>query len=131
MGARNYGSMRVDASMAATLDVLAWEIELAGDKCLELDAAIGRTMASLPDEHRGLLIEGLHTIDLLSQHLSNLTAFTRIMSADAPPTIMAPVGRAIGAITLGALAERFATAFGIDDDTEIVDTVEAGEVEFF
>lgn len=131
MGAQTQGSMVIEATMAATLDVLAWEIELAGAKCLQLDTAIGRTMESLPDEHRGLLIDGLHTIDLLSQHLSNLTAFARRMSADSPSTIMAPVNSAIGDITLGALADRIATAFGATSASELASGVESGEVEFF
>lgn len=131
MGAHEQSSTRLEASMGATLDALAWELELAGDKCVQLDTAIGRTMASLPAEHRGLLIDGLHTIDLLSQHLSNLTAFARAISEDAPSTILAPVGRAVGGITLGALSERMAMTFGVEDPSQFADVVESGEVEFF
>lgn len=114
--------------MATTLDVLAWEIELAGARCIFLDKVIGETMRSLPVEQQGMMIEGLHAVDLLSQHLTNLSAFARTLSADAPDMAVAPVGRAIGDITLGALADRMATAFGAE---EVAAEVDAGDVDLF
>lgn len=128
MGARDHQSMALEANMATTLDVMAWEIELAGARCILLDKVIGETMKSLPVEQQGVMIEGLHAVDLLSQHLTNLSAFARTLSADAPDLAVAPVGRAIGDITLGALADRMATAFGADEVTAEVD---AGDVDLF
>jgi hypothetical protein len=128
MGAHNHGSMVLEASMATTLDVLAWEIELAGARCIFLDKVIGQTMQSLPVEQQGMLIEGLHAVDLLSQHLTNLSAFARTMSADAPEATGAPVGRALGSITLGALADRMGTAFGAEEAAEVADS---GDVDLF
>ncbi|MFY8141915.1 MAG: hypothetical protein ACOVMO_14485 [Caulobacter sp.] len=120
--------MSLEASMATTLDVLAWEIELAGARCIFLDKVIGETMRSLPVEQQGMMIEGLHAVDLLSQHLTNLSAFARTLSADAPETAVAPVGRAIGDITLGALADRMATAFGAE---EVAAETDSGDVDLF
>jgi hypothetical protein len=128
MGAHDHQSMALEASMATTLDVLAWEIELAGARCIFLDKVIGETMKSLPVEQQGMMIEGLHAVDLLSQHLTNLSAFARTLSADAPGTASAPIGRAIGDITLGALADRMATAFGAE---EVAADVDAGDVDLF
>lgn len=128
MGAHDHQSMALQASMATTLDVLAWEIELAGARCIFLDKVIGETMRSLPVEQQGMMIEGLHAVDLLSQHLTNLSAFARTLSADAPDMAVAPVGRAIGDITLGALADRMATAFGAE---EVAAEVDAGDVDLF
>jgi len=128
LGAHDHQSMALEANMATTLDVMAWEIELAGARCILLDKVIGETMKSLPVEQQGMLIEGLHAVDLLSQHLTNLSAFARTLSADAPDLAVAPVGRAIGDITLGALADRMATAFGADEVTAEVD---AGDVDLF
>ncbi|MDP2259876.1 MAG: hypothetical protein Q8J89_09195 [Caulobacter sp.] len=120
--------MALEANMATTLDVMAWEIELAGARCIFLDKVIGETMKSLPVEQQGMMIEGLHAIDLLSQHLTNLSAFARTLSGDSPETAVAPVGRAIGDITLGALADRMATAFGAE---EVAAEVDAGDVDLF
>lgn len=128
MGAHDHQSMALQASMATTLDVLAWEIELAGARCIFLDKVIGETMRSLPVEQQGMMIEGLHAVDLLSQHLTNLSAFARTLSADAPGAAGAPVGRALGDITLGALADRMATAFGA---VEVAAEVDAGDVDLF
>lgn len=128
MGAHDHQSMALEANMATTLDVMAWEIELAGARCIFLDKVIGETMKSLPVEQQGMMIEGLHAIDLLSQHLTNLSAFARTLSGDSPETAVAPVGRAIGDITLGALADRMATAFGAE---EVAAEVDAGDVDLF
>ena len=114
--------------MATTLDVLAWEIELAGARWNGLGQGVGQTMRALRGGQQGMLIEGLHAVDLLSQHLTNLSAFARTMSADAPAEVTAPVGRAIGDITLGALADRMATAFGAEEAAAVV---ESGDVDLF
>jgi hypothetical protein len=53
------------------------------------------------------------------------------VDADANDDGLAPVGRAVGGITLGALAERMAMTFGIEDSSQFADVVESGEVEFF
>lgn len=128
MGAHDHQSMALEANMATTLDVMAWEIELAGARCIFLDKVIGEVMKSLPVEQQGMMIEGLHAVDLLSQHLTNLSAFARTLSADSPGTAGAPVGRAIGDITLGTLADRMATAFGAEEVAALVD---AGDVDLF
>ncbi len=62
------GSM--EASIASTFDVLGWEIELAGARCIYLDKLIGDLMPTIPEEHRQALMEGMHAVDLLSQHLT-------------------------------------------------------------
>lgn len=128
MGAHDHQSRALEANMATTLDVMAWEIELAGARCIYLDKVIGETMKSLPVEQQGMMIEGLHAVDLLSQHLTNLSAFARTLSGDSPETAVASVSRAIGDITLGALADRMSTAFGAEEVAAVVDS---GDVDLF
>jgi hypothetical protein len=114
-----------ETSVAATFDVLAWEIELAGARCIFLDKLIGDLLPTIPDEHRQALIEGMHAVDLLAQHLTSLSAFARKMSESVPVELLAPVQGALGDITLGALADRMATAFGAEekpgDDSDELD----------
>jgi hypothetical protein len=107
-------SNTLEASIATTFDVLAWEIELAGARCIQLDKLIGDLLPELPPPQREKLLEGLHTVDLLSQHLTNLSAFSRHMGENAPEHMTASVHGALGEITLGALADRMSTSLGGD-----------------
>jgi hypothetical protein len=119
-----------DASVANMFDTLAWEIELAGARCLKLDAIVDELMHKLPPSEVGPLVEGLHTIDLLAQHLTNLSAFARVMSGQVAEEIRAPYAAAICEITLGALADRMATALGAEEKG-INDGDEAGDLDLF
>ncbi|HEX4179636.1 MAG TPA: hypothetical protein VHY32_02485 [Caulobacteraceae bacterium] len=116
--------------MAAAFDVVAWEIELAGARCIQLDTIIGELLPSMPIEQRERLLEGLHTVDLLSQHLTGLSAFMRTVSEDASEEVSTPVSRALADVTLGALANRLFTAFGGEEEV-VRDLPDAGDVDLF
>ncbi|MET3665270.1 hypothetical protein [Caulobacter sp. 1776] len=120
----------LQASMATMLDVLAWEIELAGARCIYLDSMIGKMMKTVPEEQREVLVEGMHTVDLLAQQLTSLSAFARRMSALAPDDVSASVDTALGDITLGALADRMSVAFG-GVERGIYDAEDAGDLDLF
>jgi len=129
VGVHEQVETRLETGMATMLDVLAWEIELAGARCVSLDAIVGELMQTIPVEHRARLIEGMHTVDLLAQHLTSLSAFARKLSEDAPADACVPVADALAGITLGALADRMATAFGAE---ETADTdAGAGDLDVF
>lgn len=115
--------------MAATLDVLAAEIELAGARCIFLDKVIGEVMDRLADDDRERMMQGLHDVDLLSQHLTSLSAFARSMSMVVPSELTAPVQDALSEITLGALAERIVAGLGGDDDD--ASSPESGDLDLF
>lgn len=117
--------------VAATLDVLAAEIELAGARCIFLDQIIGDVMDRLADADRERMLQGLHDVDLLSQHLTSLSAFARGMSLVIPAEVTAPVGSALSEITLGALAERMVAGLGGDDDDEAAEAPDAGDLDLF
>lgn len=117
--------------VAVTLDVLAAEIELSAARCIFLDRIIGEVMEGLPEAERVRLMQGLHAVDLLSQHLTGLSTFARGVSAAAPEGVGVPVDAALSEITLGALAERMSASLGVaaDDDTE--DAPDDGDVDLF
>jgi hypothetical protein len=102
----------LDASIESALDVIAWEIELAGARCIQLDSIIGEVIEQLPPESQARMLEGLHAVDLLSQHLTGISAFARDFSSAVPEEARANVGEALGKITLGALADRMCAALG-------------------
>lgn len=116
-------------SVAMTLDVLAAEIELAGARCIYLDRLIGEVMEGLPELERERLLEGLHGVDLLAQHLTSLSAFARGLSLVVPEDVTAPVGEALSDVTLGALVERMTT--GLGGDLDEVEAADAGDLDLF
>lgn len=113
------------------MDVLAWEIELAGARCIFLDSLIGELTPDIPMEKRERLQAGLHAVDLLSQHLTSLSAFARQFSADCPPDAVASVEPALASITLGGLAERMASAFGAEERVPAPDAPDPGDLDLF
>lgn len=119
----------LEASVATTFDVLSWEIELAGARCIQLDKMIGHLLPDLPPPQREQLLEGLHTVDLLAQHLTNLSAFSRHMGENAPPHMMVAVHGALGDITLGALADRMSASLGGEEGED--SDHDAGDLDLF
>lgn len=117
------------ASVPEAFGVLSWEIELAGARCIFLDKMIGELMHSVPPEQREKLLEGMHVVDLLSQHLTCLSSFARKLSEDEPGAKAVKVEAALGEITLGALAERMRTAFGAPEDG--AESADSGDFDLF
>ena len=120
----------LEASVASTFDVVAWELELAGARCIMLDSIIGDVMKSLPPDNRDRILEGLHAVDLLSQHLTSLSAFARQMGSNTPADLVVPVDGALREITLGALADRMLGSLG-GTERDINDGEEAGDLDLF
>jgi hypothetical protein len=112
------------------LYVVAWEIELAAARCLMLDALLGQIMLRLPEEEQAEFRDGVHTVDLLSQQLTCLSSFARIMSDAVSADVSAQVDEALGGITLGALADRMTTALG-GQEKGLNDGEAAGDVDLF
>ncbi len=120
----------LEASVATMFDVLAWEMELAAARCISLDAIIGEMIKAMPDERQNEFLESAHTVDLLSQQLTSLSAFARRMSGDVESDVSAKVDGALGDITLGALADRMSVAFG-GKDRGINEREDAGDLDLF
>lgn len=120
----------LETSIATMFDVLAWEMELAAARCISLDAIIGGMIKALPEERQGEFLESAHTVDLLSQQLTSLSAFARRMSGDVKSGVSAKVDGALGDITLGALADRMCVAFG-GKERGINEREDAGDLDLF
>ncbi|MEW6597401.1 MAG: hypothetical protein AB1429_07885 [Pseudomonadota bacterium] len=120
-----------EVGVGKALDVLAWEIELAGARCIFLDSLIGELTPDIPHDKRARLQAGLHAVDLLSQHLTSLSAFARQLSGDCPSEATAAVEPALATITLGGLAERMASAFGADEKLPAPGAPDAGDLDLF
>jgi hypothetical protein len=129
-GSQGGGDAMLAPSVAQTLDVLAAEIELAGARCIFLDRIIGEVMDGLSGERRERMLQGLHGVDLLAQHLTSLSAFARGMSAAVPEAVTAPVEVALSEITLGALAERMTAGLGGNDDISAAQP-DSGDLDLF
>jgi len=119
----------LQSDVATTFDVLSWEIELAGARCIFLDTLIGKLLTTVPPEHRDQLLEGVQAVDLLSQHLTGLSTFARGLSQSAPDDRI-EVGAALKSVTLGALADRMTTSFG-GADAGLGDGDDAGDLDLF
>ena len=119
-----------ESRVADVFDLLAWEIELAGARCIMLDSLIGEVMSSLPPNERHKLQRGMHSVDLLAQHLTGLSAFARRLSLDVGPENTAPAAGAVADVSLGALADRMRSALG-GQEQGLGDRDEAGEVDLF
>lgn len=117
------------AGVTETFGVLGWETELAGARCIFLDKMIGELMHSVPLEQREQLLEGMHVVDLLSQHLTCLSSFARRLSEQALPGMTVDVHAALQEVSLGALADRMRTAFGGEEAGS--DETDSGEFDLF
>jgi hypothetical protein len=131
MGAHFAEAGAATPTVAATFDILSSEIELAGARCIFLDRVIGEALDSLPEADRSRLVDGLHAVDLLAQHLTSLSAFARNMSLTVPEAFAAPVGAALADITLGDLAGRMAGALGLPDPTAEAEKPASGDLDLF
>lgn len=118
------------SDVGATFDVLSWELELAGARCIFLDTLIGKLLTTVAPEHREQLIEGIQAVDLLSQHLTGLSTFARSLSQTVAAPEPIEVGAALQSITLGALADRMTSSFG-GDEAGINDGDDAGDLDLF
>ena len=120
----------LQSDVATTFDVMSWELELAGARCIFLDTLIGKLLTTVAPEYRDQLLEGVQAVDLLSQHLTGLSTFARQLSQTVAGEERIGVSAALQSITLGALADRMTASFG-GDDAGINDGDDAGDLDLF
>lgn len=118
------------SDVATTFDVMSWELELAGARCIFLDTLIGKLLTTVAPEYRDELLEGIQAVDLLSQHLTGLSTFARQLSQTELAEARVDVSPALKSITLGALADRMTTSFG-GDEAGLGDGDDAGDLDLF
>ncbi|MDG2530358.1 hypothetical protein [Caulobacter endophyticus] len=99
--------------LAAVLEALSVEMSLAAEACGHLDSALGKILENTPPESRLAVMQELHTVDHLAQHITAITDFTSKLVQAAPDGVPLPVQEALSTITLGAVAERLRGRLGL------------------
>jgi hypothetical protein len=94
------------SSIAAILAAVSAEMSIAAEACGKLDDALGQILAVSPPESRNQVMQELHTVDLLAQHITAVTDFTHRLALIASTDDTLEVEEALSAITLGAVAQR-------------------------
>ena len=93
------------ASVEMVLKALSAEMSLAAVACGHLDVALGKILDVVPEEHRLSVMQELHTVDLLAQHITALTDFAGNLSQQQGQGVL-EVNDSLNAITLGDVAAR-------------------------
>jgi hypothetical protein len=101
------------ASVETVLKAISSEMSLAAVACGHLDVALGKILDVVPDEHRLSVMQELHTVDLLAQHITALTDFTGNLSQQHGQGVL-EVNDSLAAITLGDVAARLRAAIAAE-----------------
>lgn len=100
-------------SIATVLEALSVEMSLAAEACGHLDSALGKILENTPPESRLAVMQELHTVDHLAQHITAITDFTAKLVQAAPADVPLAVENGLSTITLGDVAARLRTRMGI------------------
>ena len=103
---------RIWVSPTQALAVLAGELGHAGEACQRLDGALGGLLHLVAPEDRMKVMQELHAVDLLSQHLAALGALTQHLGAQSPDEGALDLSDALQGLTLGEVARRIQMAAG-------------------
>ncbi|MDB5445950.1 MAG: hypothetical protein JWQ97_1267 [Phenylobacterium sp.] len=106
------GDKAARVALTDVLSAVASELGLAQASCAGLDSTLGRLLDATPAERRGPLMRELHAVDLLNQQIAAVATFLERLSHRAPDVEFIDVGEALGAITLGEVAERLSVGVG-------------------
>jgi len=98
--------------MREVLSAVANELLLAQSKCANLDGALGQLLDVGSADHRSAVMRELHAVDLLNQQIAAVAAFLGRLRQDASPDELVDMSAALGAITLGEVAERLRLGTG-------------------
>jgi hypothetical protein len=98
--------------MSDVLSALAGELGLAQQQCARLDGALGQLLQAAPADQRGAVMRELHVVDLLNQQIGAVAGFIERLSDGVPHGAVVEVGPALGAITLGEVAQRIGDGVG-------------------
>lgn len=116
---------RVRISPAKALDLLAGEIAMACHASQHLDDTLGKMLELIAPEERLKVMQDLHAIDLLNQHLTALANFARDLGLQASEEAAVDLTSALSHITLGDVVKRIEGAatginYGaVDDDGDL------------
>ena len=94
------------ANLVAVLEALSAEMSIAAVSCGHLDSALGQILEAVPVEARMKVMQELHMVDLLAQHITAITDFAAGLAQVASPDVSLDVEGALSRITLGDVASR-------------------------
>lgn len=98
--------------MTDVLSAVAGELILAQTTCARLDGALGQLLHGAGAEQRGAVMRELHVVDLLNQQIAAVAGFVDRISTGLGHGVTVEVGEALGAITLGEVAQRIGLGVG-------------------
>jgi len=99
------------AAMTDVLSAVAGELTLAQGTCARLDSALGQLLHAAPADQRGAVMRELHAIDQLNQQIAAVAGFVERLSGKMG-AVTIDVADALGAITLGEVAQRIGEGVG-------------------
>jgi hypothetical protein len=106
---------RLRISPAKALNLLAGEIAMACHASQHLDDTLGKMLELIAPEERLKVMQDLHAIDLLNQHLTALANFARDLGLQASEEAAVDLTSALSHITLGDVVKRIeGAATGVD-----------------
>ena len=100
------------AAMTDVLSAVAGELVLAQTTCARLDGALGQLLNAAPADQRGAVMRELHVVDLLNQQIAAVAGFVERISGRLQDHVTIEVADALGAITLGEVAQRISHGVG-------------------
>jgi len=100
------------AGLATLLEALSAEMSIAAVSCGHLDSALGQILEAVPPEARLKVMQELHMVDMLAQHITAITDFTAGLAQAASDGVSLEVEAALARITLGDVANRLREALG-------------------
>ena len=103
------------AAMTDVLSAVAGELVLAQTTCARLDGALGQLLDAAPVDQRGAVMRELHVVDLLNQQIAAVAGFVERISGRLQDDVTIEVADALGAITLGEVAQRIGHGVGHAD----------------
>ena len=88
------------------LEALSAEMSIAAVSCGHLDSALGQLLEAVPMESRLKVMQELHMVDMLAQHITAITDFTAGLASSMAAQGEPDVDGALSRITLGDVADR-------------------------
>jgi hypothetical protein len=88
------------------LEALSAEMSIAAVSCGHLDSALGQLLEAVPMESRLKVMQEMHMVDMLAQHITAITDFTAGLAASMAAEGQPDVDGALSRITLGDVAAR-------------------------
>ena len=115
------------ASAPEVLVSIADELDHAGELCDRLETLVTRLVRATHGEPLAIALHEAQTLDVLTQHLAALAAFTRKLSAQAESDAY-DLTDAVAGVTLGDLANRLAR---VTREGPVRAAADAGDLDLF